>query len=58
MTKFICQAEDDLGIVCNKEMSKQEYEQDGMCSNCADSIWANVTYPYIPFIREKQRQDG
>ncbi len=27
-------------------MSQEEYEQDGMCSTCADHVWTEMTSPY------------
>ena len=40
-----CPCEDDNGVVCNKPMSKEEQEQDGMCIRCAELLWANFAQP-------------
>jgi len=38
-----CECQDSAGHVCGKEMSKKEYRQDGMCQNCADNVWNEMT---------------
>ena len=38
-----CQCEDSSGVVCGKEMTKEEYKQDGMCWDCADHVWNEMT---------------
>ena len=45
--KLFCKTQDDNGVVCNRSMSKHENEQDGMCSRCAELIWANFAQPLI-----------
>ena len=40
-----CKCEDDRGAVCNKTMSREEHEQDGMCSDCANKLWENFVQP-------------
>ena len=37
MAKCLC--EDSAGHICNKEMTKEEFDQDGMCYNCADNLF-------------------
>jgi hypothetical protein len=39
----LCKCQDMTGAVCNRKMSKVEYDQDGMCSFCADSVWEEIT---------------
>lgn len=43
--KFICKMEDDNGVICNNEIDKYQYEQDGMCSRCADLFWTDFVLP-------------
>lgn len=40
MSACVCQ--DSNGLVCGKEMTKQEYQQDGVCSTCADHVWTEM----------------
>lgn len=35
----VCLCEDDNGTVCGKPLTKEEFEQDGMCGACADWLW-------------------
>ncbi len=35
-----------MGTIHNIPMSQEEYEQDGMCSTCADHVWTEMTSPY------------
>lgn len=37
-----CPCQDSTGKVCGKEMTSEEYEQDGMCWNCADNVWSEL----------------
>ena len=39
----LCKCQDKEGIPCNRKMSKVEYNQDGMCSFCADKVWKEIT---------------
>lgn len=34
-----CKCQDSGGVVCGKEMTHKEVEQDGMCQTCADHVW-------------------
>ena len=45
--KRVCEAQDDNGQKCNRPMSKREFDQDGMCSRCADLIWSNYAQPLM-----------
>lgn len=42
MTQLICEAEDDNGNSCGRNMSRYQFDQDGMCSRCADLIWHSL----------------
>ena len=37
-----CNHQDSNGVVCNKKMTDDELNQDGMCSFCADNIWEEI----------------
>ena len=37
-----CPCEDSNGVICGKEMTQKEVEQDGMCQSCADNVWAEL----------------
>ena len=37
--QFLCKYENDDGTICNKHMTLKEFEQDGICSVCADKLW-------------------
>lgn len=39
MKKLICQYQRDNGHKCNRLMSKREFDQDGMCTRCAEECW-------------------
>jgi hypothetical protein len=39
----LCKCEDSRGVMCLKPMTKQEKKQDGMCQNCADHVWNEMT---------------
>ena len=43
--KHICDTEDDNGVVCNNPMTQKQFDQDGMCSRCADLLWENFYKP-------------
>ena len=43
MTK--CKCQDSNGTVCNKEMSTQELQQDGICAVCAEQVWKEIQTP-------------
>ncbi len=34
-----CLCQDSERKVCGKEMTTEEYEQDGMCDACASEVW-------------------
>jgi hypothetical protein len=38
-----CKCQDSDSVVCGKVMTQAELEQDGMCSRCADNVWAELT---------------
>lgn len=38
-----CKCQDSSGKVCGKKMTKREKKQDGMCSNCANHVWVEMT---------------
>lgn len=42
-----CTFEDDNGKVCGKPLSKEQEAQDGMCSRCAELLWANFAQPLV-----------
>ena len=42
---MMCKVEDDEGHVCTNKMTKKEKAQDGMCSRCAELLWANYVRP-------------
>ena len=44
---MICQCQDDNGNICGREMTKEEYEQDGMCNICADALWELYALPVL-----------
>lgn len=54
-----CQCEDDNGHLCGKEVSKRQWQQDGMCSRCADELWLTFNLPILngkepkPFIHKE-----
>lgn len=50
--KLICTAEDDNGHICGNRMSRIEFDQDGMCSRCADGIWESMKHYEKSFIHE------
>lgn len=37
--KHRCVVKDDKGVMCNAPVSVRQWEQDGMCGNCADHLW-------------------
>lgn len=39
----VCGCEDSYGVKCKRVMTKKEYEQDGVCSFCADNVWEEIT---------------
>jgi hypothetical protein len=43
MGKKLCMCEDSRGVKCLKPMTKEEYHDDGMCQNCADNVWHELT---------------
>lgn len=38
-----CNTQDSKGNVCGKEITQEEIDQDGMCYNCADNIFIEMT---------------
>lgn len=42
---MLCKCQDSTGKVCNKPLSTEEYDQDGMCSTCADNVWEEMNNP-------------
>ena len=43
--RLVCQCEDDNGVKCGRNMSREEFDQDGMCSRCADGLWDTFVQP-------------
>lgn len=58
MKQYICMCEDSTGTPHNVPMTKQEEEQDGMCSVCAEQVWKemNSITPYEWYHNEKTTQ--
>jgi hypothetical protein len=40
-----CKCQDTTGTPCGQQMTRQENNQDGMCSFCADNVWAEMQAP-------------
>ena len=59
MKMNICKIEDDTGQVCNQPVKLKQWKRDGMCSRCAELLWANHVQPMmqckeaIPIIFDK-----
>ena len=60
---MICQCQDDNGNICERKMTEEEYEQDGMCHICADSLWELYALPVLnwkepkPFIHKRDENE-
>lgn len=48
-----CKCQDSNGTVCGVEMSTEEFEQDGMCTACADNVWAEMYEGKDDWIHER-----
>lgn len=42
MSILKCECQDSAGMPCGKAMTKEEYDQDGMCTKCANHIWREL----------------
>ena len=51
-----CHCQDSTGAVCGKYLSKKEFEQDGMCSVCADEVWAEMSTKEEYFWRHHEEE--
>jgi len=40
--KHVCECQDFYGVRCGKVLTDEEFEQDGMCSYCADNVWEEM----------------
>ena len=37
-----CQTKDSNKVVCGKQVTKKELDQDGMCGFCAGHVWSEM----------------
>lgn len=44
MADDICRCQDSDGVECGRDLTDKEIEQDGMCQNCGDNLWAEIAY--------------
>ena len=52
-----CKCQDSSGKVCGKEMTEEEYDQDGMCQNCGDELYTELTTKEYVWSRPTKGED-